>query len=201
MVGQGPYRAMKRARLQQGPFSISAVEPDAIEAIRRWRNAQTSILRQSDPISAPEQSSYFDSVIWPDKPRKEPANILVSFFEDERVVGYGGLVHINWAHKRAEVSFLLDPSFLAEKDRHDQLAFVLIALIKGLAFQDLGLRRLTTETYETRACVIPILERSGFRAEGVLRRHVVKDGVIYDAFIHGCLAEDDDVAGQGRGVR
>jgi RimJ/RimL family protein N-acetyltransferase len=190
MCKAGVYAVMKRARLELGAHAIMAINADAIEPVRIWRNAQMSILRQMQPIDAEAQEAYFESVIWPDKESPEPANVLVGFYEDERLVGYGGLVHIAWAHRRAEVSCLLDPVIAAQDERRDQLTFALISLIKELAFQDLGLLRLTTETYETRKCVIPVLERAGFRLEGVLRRHIIKDGVTYDTFVHGLLSSD-----------
>ena len=184
----GPYAVMPRATIARGAFSVAAIEPNAIDSVRQWRNAQTSILRQMKPITAQEQDAYFRTAIWPDKDSASPANILLSFFENDALIGYGGLVHIAWPHKRAEVSFLLDPVHEAQSERRLALLAEFLELLKEFAFGDLGLHRLTTETYGTRAHIMPTLEQAGFVREGILREHVFKDGIAYDAVLHGCLA-------------
>ncbi len=190
------YRVMPRAILNDGDLSIRTVEPNAIEQIRLWRNAQLSVLRQVQCISAEEQQRYFASVIWPDLSNPTPTNILLSFFEGERMIGYGGLVHIQWLHHRAEVSFLFDPVIEAETERASSLLAGFLGLLRQLAFEDLGLNRLTTETYDTRAHIIPTLESVGFEKEGLLRAHVIKDGRVLNATLHGCLKDHFPTGGR-----
>ena len=38
----------------------------------------------------------------------QPYQILFSFLKNNEFIGYGGLVHINWEEKKAEISFLLN---------------------------------------------------------------------------------------------
>jgi len=186
----GSYRVMPRSILTEGPILARAVEPRDIEPIRRWRNAQIDVLRQSRPIAREEQVAYFERAIWPDKASATPANILLALVEGGRLAGYGGLVHIAWDYARAEVSFLLDPGI----ERHDEEVAAVFAawlrLMKRLAFEDLDLSRLTTETYAMRTIHIRVLEESGFRREGLLRNHVRVGGRPMDALIHGCLKSD-----------
>ena len=81
--GAGPYRVMAhRPVLGDGPVVVRAVEPEHIEAIRCWRNAQIDVLRQSRPITADEQVAYFERAVWPDKRSDRPANILLGLFEN-----------------------------------------------------------------------------------------------------------------------
>lgn len=171
------------------------VQPQHIEAIRQWRNAQLSILRQSVPISPGQQAAYYAARVWPAMKQMQPADILLACLEDERLIGYGGLVHIAWEHRRAEVSFLLDPELARESDAYARYFGTFLDLMKALAFEDLGLGRIFTETYAMRTHHISVLEANGFRLEGRLRNHVIVDDRPMDALIHGCL-DGSDTSGE-----
>ena len=107
------------------------------------------------------------------------------------MIGYGGLVHIAWEHRRAEISFLLDPARVAAPGSYAVDYANFLSLIKEIAFECLGLHRLFTETYATRTHHISVLEDSEFRHEGVLRDHVIIEGRPVDSLLHGCLKSHD----------
>ena len=176
---------MPRAELREGAFCASAVQPEHIEQIRNWRNAQLNVLRQIDPISEADQVAYFDREIWPNKSKLHPTNILLIYRCDDTVIGYGGLVHICWPVSRAEVSFLTDPESVVNSDSYRQAFETWLTLMKSLAFDNLNLRRLTAETYTTRPQNLQVLDDAGFEREGVHREHVVIDGVKHDSILHG----------------
>lgn len=189
--GAGPYRVMSnRPVLSDGSVVVRAVEPEHIEAIRCWRNAQIDVLRQSRAITAEEQVAYFERAVWPDKSSDRPANILLGLFEDGRMIGYGGLVHIAWDYRRAEISFLLATEIAQDEAVVSTLFATWLRQMQRLAFEDLGLSRLTTETYAMRTLHLRILGQAGFQREGLLRQHVRVGGRPMDAVIHGCLASD-----------
>ena len=189
--GAGPYRVMSnRPVLSDGSVVVRAVEPEHIEAIRCWRNAQIDVLRQSRAITAEEQVAYFERAVWPDKSSDRPANILLGLFGDGRMIGYGGLVHIAWDYRRAEISFLLATEIAQDEAVVSTLFATWLRQMQRLAFEDLGLSRLTTETYAMRTLHLRILDQAGFQREGLLRQHVRVGGRPMDAVIHGCLASD-----------
>lgn len=187
------YSCMPRPRLEAGPLWIEAVQPGDIESIRRWRNAQIDILRQKSELSPEQQASYYAKHIWPAMAETQPANILVSYHEGSRLIGYGGLVHIAWEHARAEVSFLLDPALMASSAFYAPYIHAFLDLMKRLAFIDLGFSRLVTEAYAIRTDIIALLEQSGFVREGVLRRHVIIDGRPVDALMHGFIKDETSI--------
>lgn len=184
------YSCMPHPTLFDGGLAIEAVQPDQIEAIRQWRNAQMNVLRQTAIISPTQQQRYFETHIWPEMTQPQPRNILLSYRENQAHIGYGGLVHIAWEHRRAEVSFLLDPIFAAQVEPYARYFSEFLQLIKRLAFDDLGLGRLFTETYASRDHHMAVLESAGFRREGVLRQHVMAEGQPVDSIMHGCLESD-----------
>lgn len=189
-LSNASYLCMPRKAISAGRFSITAVCAKHIEEIRRWRNAQLDVLRQTVPISSGKQAEYFAREIWPDKGVYEPSNILLIFTEDGRPIGYGGLVHISWEYRRAEISFLLDPEPPRQITEFEELFEVFLGLIRTLAFGDLGLQRLTTETFAIRDWVFRALERVGFVREGRLRQHVSVNGASVDSVLHGLLSSD-----------
>jgi RimJ/RimL family protein N-acetyltransferase len=185
------YVCMPRPKLDYGSFSVEAVQPRYIESIRQWRNAQMDILRQSTAITPEQQEAYFREYIWPDMRSLQPKNLLLAYMENGNFIGYGGLVHIAWEHRRAEVSFLLKTRLAGTQDDYNRYFPSFLKLMKILAFDDLGFERLYTETYAVREQYILALETMSFRCEGVLRHHVRINDQPVDSFIHGCLQSYD----------
>jgi hypothetical protein len=188
MSSRRRYRCLSRETVGEGAFELATVQDGHIESIRQWRNAQMNVLRQSSPIGEDKQERYFDEVIWPSLGEMQPANLLLAFLEDGALIGYGGLVHVAWNHARAEVSFLLDPRFTRDADAYSLRFEAFLGLLSRVAFDDLGLHRLYTETYAWRTDHIAALERSGFALEGKMRDHVRCDGEFCDSLLHGKLA-------------
>lgn len=184
------YVCLPGGRLARGLYAMQAVQPEHIESIRQWRNAQLDVLRQAAPITTGQQQRYYAAHIWPDMKQPRPANILVSYLHEDRLIGYGGLVHIAWEHLRAEVSFLVEPARAADPVQYGSDFSSFLALIQEVAFAHLGLRRLCTETYAGRDLHISLLERAGFRREGVLREQILRENKPVNCIIHGCLKND-----------
>lgn len=179
---------MPRPQLSDGELVLRAVEPRDIESIRRWRNAQMEVLRQSEIITVIQQHRYFAEHVWPDKRRDRPGQILLAIERHDHLIGYGGLVHICWPDRRAEVSFLLDPSVESMSQMRAMVFTRYLRLVQQLAFCDLQMSRLWTETYAFRFDHINTLESVGFRHEGRLRGHVLMNTGPIDSIVHGCLA-------------
>lgn len=182
---------MQSPEIRLGMMVISPIQPEQIERIRIWRNEQLDVLRQTHPISADEQIAYFDDVIWPDMNSTTPHQILVGIHLSGEFIGYGGLVHISWHEQRGEVSFLIRTDLMKDSGTVSQIFSDYLKLIKRLAFTDLGLRRLYTETFAHRTSIIQLLESNGFIREGRMREHVLVNSVPTDSIIHGCLAHDE----------
>ena len=187
---KGNYLVMPRPVLQDGELTLRAIDPEDIEYIRQWRNSQLDVLRQIAPISSAEQERYFTEFIWPEKLILHPKQLLLAIKHKNQLIGYGGLVQIAWRDKRAEVSFLLSPSKERPQVYRTFIFSSFLRLLQELAFKDLGLIRLWTETYAQRTEHILTLESTGFRLEGCLRSHVIISGEPIDSLLHGMLADE-----------
>ncbi len=181
------WSCLKQQRFEHGSYVISPIRPEYIESIRLWRNAQIDVLRQSSPITTAQQAAYYAQHIWPRMETATPSNILMALLYKDRLIGYGGLVHIAWEHLRAEVSFLVDDTRAQHEGQYAQDFSAFIALIRCMAFDDLGLHRLCTETYAMRHQTISLLESAGFQREGVLRDHVRIRGAFVNSIMHGLV--------------
>ena len=185
------YVCLKQQSFALGEYTISPVQDNHIESIRLWRNAQRDVLRQKNSIEPEQQAKYFSLNVWPDMALPHPSNILFSMFCDGKLIGYGGLVHINWSDKRAEISFLLDPSRTGDANFYESDFSTFLRLLKEIAFRILKLHRIFTETYNIRPHHIKTLELNGFLREGVMKDHVIISNAFVDSIIHGCLNKDE----------
>lgn len=181
------YVCLPRQCIVRSNYQIAVIQDYHIESIRAWRNAQMNVLRQASPIEPAQQHEYYTRHIWPSLSQSQPANILMGLLFEDQLIGYGGLVHIGWEHSRAEVSFLLNPERLMDEDLYAEDFSAYLGLIQELAFVDLKLHRLYTETYDIRPHHIALLEANGFAYEGILRDHIRIDMRPVNSIIHGLL--------------
>ncbi len=184
------YALLTRAPSRtHGRYAARAIARADMEPIRGWRNAQLQVLRQSSPISAAEQVRYFERAVLPTFDDPQPRQLLVTLLLDGEPVGYGGLTNIDWEARRAELSFLVEPARATDPERYEgDLRAFLALVVDGLAFADLGLHRVFTETYDIRPLHLAILEAFGFVLEGRLRDHVRIGDDYVDSLVHGYVA-------------
>lgn len=156
--------------------------------VRRWRNAQIHILRQRIELTVEQQDEYFRLIVASEMKVQFPSQILMGLDCSGEFVAYGGLAHINWMDRHAEMSFLTDPIYSNYEDHH-RLLTIFVKLLSQLALNELGLHRLFTETYSFRTEHIKMLESVGFGREGVLKEHVVINGEFVDSIMHGLILE------------
>jgi RimJ/RimL family protein N-acetyltransferase len=185
------YECLPRQIIDSLGYSVFTIQDEHIELIRIWRNSQMDILRQVESISTEQQIEYFEECIWPIMPLLQPSNILLGFMFDGCLIGYGGLVHIAWDHLRAEVSFLLSPDRIHDTTGYARDFSAFLGLIQQLAFSDLKLHRLYTETFDIRTNHVAILEANGYIREGVLRDHIRIDGHSVNSLFHGLLNSNE----------
>ena len=149
-----------------------------------------SVLRQAKEISATEQVEYFEKLVFPGFSENEPSQILLEIHSHSKLIGYGGLVHIDWTVSRAEISFLLNPDFEEGSADYLQVFDQFLKLIQEIAFANLKLNRLFTETFQFRNKHIEVIEGNNFKLEGTLRNHCIQNGNLANSLIHGKLRSE-----------
>lgn len=184
------YRCLGRLSIGAGPYRLQSLRRSDIQLIRVWRNAQLYVLRQRASVSEIEQEHYFDRVVQPGFPKRQPEMILMSLLREGKCIGYTGLTHIDWAAERAEISFLVDPARAQDPTVYQQDFSRCLEMLASVAFENLEFNRLFAETFDLRPAHIGILEAAGYRLEGRLREHVEVDGRVVDSLVHGLLRSD-----------
>lgn len=158
--------------------------------IKKWRNEQIDVLRQNILLTNKDQKIYYDSIIKPAISAEKPICIIFSFINKKKCIGYGGLTKINWVSKIAEISFLENTKRAKNIKIYERDFVAFLKLIMRIAFVELNLNRLFTETYDIRPAHITILEKMGFKLESRLKHQVFTKGSIVDSLIHGYLREE-----------
>ncbi len=184
------YNCLKLNSYNLGSYCIVALRESDIYKIKEWRNGQIDILRQAQPLTDADQQKYYNDVIAPSFKDPFPKQILFSFLKNDELIGYGGIVHIAWNDKRGEISFLLNANRTRDAAVYKNDFHFFLQLIKRVAFEDIKLNRIYTETFDIRPLHISVLEENGFAFEGRMKQHVFIYDQFFDSLIHGCLYEE-----------
>lgn len=181
------YALLEPARPRaRGRYAVRSIARSDMEAIRVWRNAQMPVLRQAAEISPEAQERYFEQAIHPTFAQARPRQVLVTLLADGEPIGYGGLTNLDWDALEGELSFLVSPERAADPETYERdFAAFLALVVDGVALDELGLRRVFTETYDIRPRHVAVLEAFGFVLEGRLPARTRVDGRDVDSLVHG----------------
>ena len=175
------YKCLDKNVFSHNEYKILPICFEHRIKIMKWRNEQIYHLRQKKKLTSKEQDIYFENFVYPQFDKKTPDQILFSFFKKKTFIGYGGLVHINWNEKNAEISFLIETKM-------ERLFFIscwdtFLILIERVA-KNIKINKIFTYAYDIRPKIYEVLENQGFSQEKRLKDKVIIDGVYKDVLIH-----------------
>lgn len=182
------YKAIDCQTFKQGNYSLVPIRTEDRYKIMKWRNEQIYHLRQSKPLTKEDQNKYFSTVIQGLFDKEKPEQLLFSYLEGDKCIGYGGLVHINWIDKNAEVSFILDTQL--EKEEFHKHWGIYLDLLNQIAFDELDLHKIYTYAFDLRPYLYEAIESKGFIREAVLKEHCLVNGKYENVVIH-CKINDN----------
>ena len=176
------FRCLKQQEYTFGDYSIVPIRYEDRFCIMKWRNEQLYHLRQARPLTEDDQQRYFDNVVSKLFDNPKPDQILFSYLGKGVCIGYGGLVHINWIDRNAEISFIMDT--LLESEHFQKHWSNWLTMLKEVAFDDLGLHKIYTYAFDLRPHLYSALENNGFTREATLKEHCLFQGEFKDVVIH-----------------
>lgn len=176
------YKALNTQTYTTAEFSLVPIRFEDRLDIMKWRNEQIYHLRQESPLSVENQEIYFSTVIDKLFDQVQPQQILFSFLENGVCIGYGGLVHINWIDKNAEISFIMNTKL--EEARFENLWTAYLKLIEQVAFTDLKFHKIFTFAFDLRPKLYEALVCADFKEDARLVEHCFFDGKYIDVLIH-----------------
>jgi hypothetical protein len=163
-------------------FKIVPIRDEDKYDIMRWRNEQIYHLRQEKLLSKEDQETYFSTVVSSLFKQEKPNQLLFSYLENDICIGYGGLVHINWIDKNAEISFIMNT--ILEKNYFDFHWFNFLSLIEKVAFDQLKFHKIFVYAFDLRPHLYEAIEKSDFKWEAKLKEHCLFENKFIDVLIY-----------------
>ena len=179
------YKALTQQTYKNGEFEIVPIRFEDRFRIMKWRNEQIYHLRQSEVLTVEKQENYFNSTVASLFNEESPNQILFSFLEGNKCIGYGGLVHINWIDKNAELSFIMETQL--EKEAFNFYWSKFLACIERVAFEELRFHKIYTYAFDLRPHLYTTLEGNGLKKEAVLKDQCLIEGEYKDVIIHSLV--------------
>ena len=176
------YQCLRVQEFKKNEFSLVPIRFKDRYKIMQWRNDQLYHLRQNKKLTKKDQDNYFLNVIKRQFDEKNPNQILFSFLKKDICIGYGGLVHINWIDKNAEISFIINSDL--EKFFFEFYWGVYLNLVEKVSFKILNLNKIYIYAFDVRPYLYSILENNGFNFEAKLKNHVKFEKQFRDVIIH-----------------
>ena len=176
------YKCLAVNHFSNGSYSLVPIRDEDKYQIMKWRNEQIYHLRQVKHLTEKEQDIYFQTVVSNLFEDSFPLQILFSFMKNKKCIGYGGLVHIDWENKNAEISFVMDTNL--EKNNFEEIWSLYLKLLEKIAFLELKFHKIYTYAYDLRPKLYQIFEKNKFQRDAVLRQHLLFNGEFINVVIH-----------------
>jgi RimJ/RimL family protein N-acetyltransferase len=176
------YQCLDSQKYTKDVFSLVPIRWEDRYKIMQWRNEQMYHLRQDKLLTKEDQDAYFENTVSKLFGQEQPEQILFSLLKEDTCVGYGGLVHIDWDLKTAEISFIMDTKF--ESEGFDFYWQNFLSLIETIGFQKIEMIKLYTYAYDIRPNLFILIENLGYENEKILKKHVLIEGQLRDVIIH-----------------
>lgn len=176
------YKILENQKFRFEHFEIRPIRFDHRYQIMAWRNEQINLLRQKNKLTKQDQDDYFKKIIFKQFKLQKPTQILFSFYNQNKLIGYGGLVHINWTNKNAEISFLLKTELNNKNTYHESFKSFLF-LIEKVAMS-VKLHKIFTYGYDLiKYRFYPLIDLN-FLKEATLKKHKKINGKLIDILIY-----------------
>ena len=105
--------------------------------------------------------------------------------KDGPLIGTCGFHLINNHHKRAEIGYELDDTYWGQGYALERLQRIL-----NYGFEILQLIRIAAVVYVENKASQKLLIKAGFQEEGLLRKHMIQNGVAHDTILYSLLKEE-----------
>ena len=183
------YKCLSKNKFAINDFTIEPLREADKYCIMKMRNEQMYHLRQSALLTEGSQDQYFNNVVSGLFVKEKPNQLLFSFLKSGEFIGYGGLVHINWLDKYAEISFIMKTVLEAANFEYFWINY--LSLIEKVAFEELGFNKLFTYAFDVRPHLYKVLEKAGFDEEARLKKHHLLGNAFVDVLIHSKFNNND----------
>lgn len=183
------YKCLEINSFSEGAYTLVPIRYEDRMKIMKWRNEQIYHLRQNKPLTEEDQENYFQNVVSKLFEQEQPDQILFSYIKEGECIGYGGLVHINWVDRNAEISFIMATEL--EEHEFEFHWTTYLKLIEKVAFVELKLHKLYTYAFDLRPHLYQAVENAGYKKEATLKEHCLINNAYKDVIIHSKIAKNE----------
>lgn len=166
--------------------------PDAdrdAEVVSKWthdleylRLLSTDIAKPLSPAQIKKQYEEWDK----DAEKRSAYNFALRLTEDDRLIGVGRLLRIEWTHATAALQIGIGD----RADRGKGYGTEALHMLLRYAFHEINLYRLAASTAEYNPGAIRFFERAGFVVEVRRQQAIQRDGKRWDAVMLGLLRDE-----------
>ena len=158
------------------------LEKADLELVRNWRNSPdvSKYMYSGDYISPEQQENWFRKI------NSDPAQKYWLFAENGKKLGLVSVYNINSKFQTCHWAFYIGDPMGRKKGIGSKVEFKLLDYV----FNELKMNKLIGEVLSFNTSVISMHEKFGFRREGYLREHIMKDGVFHDVVCIGLLRSE-----------
>lgn len=179
------YKCLSKQSYSLNEYQIVPLRDEDKYDIMHWRNDQIYHLRQSQPLTEEIQDEYFRNIVQKLFEKEYSDQLLFSYLENGICIGYGGLVHINWIDKNAEISFIINTDL--EQEFFHKHWTIFLSLIEELSFISLSLHKIFVFAFDLRVKLYEVLEMSSYINEARLKEHTYFNENFIDVLIYSKL--------------
>jgi hypothetical protein len=176
------YKCLTQNVFEERDYKIVPIRYEDRIDIMKWRNEQMYHLRQVEPLTLENQNRYFDTTVKVLFGQKQPNQILFSYLKGDTIIGYGGLVHINWIDKNAEISFIINTEF-EEEEFHLNWS-IYLKLIEKVVFEELAMHKVYVYAFDLRPHLYEVLQDCNYFKDATLNDHCFFGNKFLDVVIH-----------------
>ena len=150
-------------------IELSGIKKADLSVIVKWRNNH-DILKfntQYFLLNMEHQKKWFDEIN-----QKESKSKMFVFKYKNKIVGVGGLIHIDNKNKNADIAIILGESKIHGKG----LGTKALQLLVDYGFKKMGLHRIGAEIFEYNKISLKLFEKLNFKKEVEMRDYLWRDG-------------------------
>ncbi|WP_226676747.1 GNAT family N-acetyltransferase [Rossellomorea aquimaris] len=164
-------------------IDLTGFQEEDISSIKKWnQNEEVQRLLDALPLKPKSEEEIKKWMV----PEENSFRFAIRLKDDGRIIGFAELDGILWTHRVGWISISIGDETSWGNGYGREAMDCLLAY----GFHELNLHRLQLTVFSYNERAIRLYESLGFRKEGSYRQFLQRDGMRYDMFLYGLLADE-----------
>jgi len=160
--------------------------PQNFERLHRWKNDREILELSADSVEPSSEEKTRRSLERWMQPSEDIIHFAIHRQDSDELIGFLLIALIEREHRRCKIGLVI-----GEKGQWGQgYGTEAVACAVDFCFRELEMNRIGAEAYATNPRSVRLLEKVGFRREGVMREHYLIQGRRVDEIIYGLLRHE-----------